>query len=146
MPPIVASAPDIFTQALQHLSTDAQLVALLPGGILPRLGVPPVHQLTPETPGAFVLVREGPEVPLGPGQAGRITLYIEAHDLPAHGRYTIRKAIERVKWLFDDAEWQPCTDSMRHPSRSYWQQTIGPLPDDGYTTIKYIGTLRLTAA
>jgi hypothetical protein len=146
MPPVIASAPDIFTQALQHLGADAQLAALLPGGILPRIGVAPAQQLTPAAAGAFALLRQGPDVALGPAQAHVVTLYIEAHDLPAHGRLTIRRVIERIEWLFDDAQWQPCTASTRHPARSSWQQTVGPLPDDGFTTHKYIGTLRLVAA
>lgn len=144
---VVASGPDIFSQALLHLSADATLMALAPGGILPRLDRPPATQLTPAASGAFVLVLElDPFTPLGPNQPGRAALAFEAHTLPGNGRRDIRKIVERIEWLFDGVIWQPCTDSIRNPLKSHWLSTSkGVLPDTTYHTIKYFGMLRVSA-
>lgn len=137
----VASAATPFVQVIEHLAHDAPFVALMSGGIYPRLDLEVAKQM-PQPANAngkpLCIVRELTDVEERVGGNHRITFTLDLHDLPAHGRKTIKLAAERAEWLFDGRLWLPATASLRIPMRSWWQSTQGPYPDGTYKTIKLI--------
>lgn len=142
---VVPAGGNLFVQSLTYAAGDTELIGLLTGGIFPRLDRPPANNLPTAGDAPFAYLRELPITTTGRTGPVRAAFIWEVHGLPAHGTYTTRQAIERLEWLFRGAAWEPCTDSVRVPLRSSWQQTIGPVPDPGWHTIKYLGQFVVTA-
>lgn len=147
MPPIVPSAPNQRMQLYQVLESDSVLhgpdmLPQGPGSVLPRLGATPEAAIRP-----FLFVRLEGSGSRGNDDLDLATWVIEAHDLPDAGLWTIDRIMERIKWLFNGAFWQPTTATGSSQAfRSWWLGRTGELPDAGFDTTKALGRVQVVVS
>ena len=138
---VIAAAPNVRAQILGALKADAPLVALLADGvasIFPRIKVDPARSRKPFIFWGY----EGG----GPRREASPDIGIwkfAVHDYPVNGLWTVDRIIDRIRWIYNGATWEPATETLP----AYWSQyagSSGELVDPGWSTIFRIARVQVT--